>query len=55
MMLFIKAIFKTLYSFSLLAFMPFRVQRKRIKRKGSRSLGPALRDYLPLLKSAGSL
>jgi len=29
-------------SFSLLAFMPLRVQRKRTKRKGSRSLAASL-------------
>lgn len=40
-------------SFSLFAFMPFRVQRKRIKRKGSRSLDPALRGFLALLAKTG--
>ena len=36
-------------SFSLLA------QRKRTKRKGSRSLGPAMRDCPALLETTGSL
>ena len=38
-----------LCSFSLLS------QRKRTKRKGNLSLGPALRDYLALLETIGSL
>jgi hypothetical protein len=33
--------------------MPFRVQRKRIKRKGSQSLDPQYTDYLALLAKSG--
>jgi len=47
-------IFLFYYSFSLFAFMPFRVQRKRIKRKGSQSLAgfaadPQYADYLEFI------